>query len=163
MFLCFLFLLLMMERFASADTIKQLIIVWEKPEAEEDLNISLFILHYIWVSVWMLQVPCWYLLTSVTFAGLSLPSQTSHWGNDLIFALRVLYLFLLTSEGCVTQFPFPEHWGSLKLLPGSTQLLAFTIRFRRRMTSGAVGAPTRNTPTTGGKKSYKLYFGNGSQ
>lgn len=46
----------------------------------------------------------------------------------------------------MTHLPFPEHWGSLKLLPGSTQLLAFTIRSSRSTTSGAVGEPTRSTP-----------------
>lgn len=46
----------------------------------------------------------------------------------------------------MTHLPFPEHWGSLKLLPGSTQLLAFTVRSSRSTTSGAVAAPTRSTP-----------------
>lgn len=65
---------------------------------------------------------------------------------------------LLTSEGCVIHLPFPEHWGSLKLLPGSTQLLAFTVRLRRTVTSGAVGVPTRSTPATEELKSYKLFM-----
>lgn len=77
----------------------------------------------------------------------------SHQSSNVVLKRRncdsmILHPLFLTSEGCVIHFPFPEHWGSLKLLPGSTQLLAFTVRSRRRMTSGAVGAPTRNTPTT---------------